>query len=256
MSKIVVDTMRGVASIGGELFPMYAGFLSAEKIAQVAVVPNFQRTKEHHQIATDIATPPIDEWQRPLDNDKVNKVRDTYSDLSGAFKNLMANPVLLGIAPTKIDETTRVNITQKTVPAPGGAIAVDNVFSLTITYSDDKKPLWILDGQHRVEGLKASVQRDEPIPFVLLYEEGRYTAPFLAKIFTHVTTGATPMEPLHAEWMRYSFELPPYDNAFAKNAMRAVIELCKASSLGDGVNPLQNKIQFNPYVQKPGYFAF
>lgn len=254
MPRITVEAIKGSAIINGIEFPMYSGFLSPEQMREIAGVPNFNRSKAHHQIATDISNPPVDQWQRPLDDAKSNKIKDTYSDTSK--NNLMANPVLIGIAAPNIDASVNVAIAPKSIPTPSGPILLDDYFTVTINYSQDKKPLWILDGQHRIEGMKRSAQRNNPIPFVLLYHESVYTPPFLAEIFTHVTTGATPMEFLHAEWMKYAFKLDEYSQDAYKKSMDTCISLCKEVTLGGGTNPFHNKIQFNPYLAPTGFFAF
>ncbi len=249
------DAIRAISNINGNAYPMYSGFLSAKDIRTIAEVPSFARNKPHHQIASDIAQLPVDQWQRPLEISKTDKIKDTYS--RDDKDNLMANPILIGIAAINIDQNVNVAISQKSFTnGNGNHVPIEDLFTVTVNYSDDRKPLWILDGQHRIEGMIKSVQKNEPVPFVLLYHESSYTPPFLAEIFTQVTTGATPMEFLHAEWMKYAFRLDRYNNNSHEKSMATVICLCKEVTLGGVANPLHNKIQFNPYVTSNGYFAF
>ncbi len=255
MAKIQVDIIRGVAKINGKEFPMYCGFLSAVNLKEIAEVPSFSRTKPHHQIATDISHLPVDQWQRPLDAGKSHSIKDTYSRHDK--DNLMANPVLIGIAKPNIDTGVYVDIQQKVINGTNGvALPVNNLFSATVNYSANQKPLWILDGQHRLEGMSLSQQKDEPIPFVLLYDDWQYTPPFLAEIFTQVTTGATPMESLHADWMKYAFRLEKYAQSAYAKSMDVTISLCTETTIGNETNPFQNKVQFNPYLSPTGYYAF
>ena len=62
-------------------------------------------------------------------------------------------------------------------------------------------PLWIIDGQHRINGLgnENCTQNDNPIPVVFLINSGGtfYNGANLAKIFAQVTTAATPLGNLH-----------------------------------------------------------
>jgi hypothetical protein len=234
---------------------MYCGFLPAFQLREIATVPKFAPTKQHHQIASDISHPPVDQWQRPLEDEKTKSIKDTYSRTDK--DNLMANPVLLGVASLFIDSSIFVSIDQKAVSSSSGEKTVlENIFDVIISFTSDKKPLWILDGQHRIEGMNLSVQKNEPIPFVLLYHDRIYTGPFLAEIFTQVTTGATPMQPLHAAWMKYAFGLDRYSQPAPTKSMRAVITLCKEVELGKVTNPFFNKIQFNPYLPPTGHGAF
>jgi hypothetical protein len=255
MPTIKIDTIRGVSKINRRSYPMYCGFLSAVDLLKIADVPSFARNKLHHQIATDISHLPVDQWQRPLDETKTGNIKEIYS--KDEKDNLMANPVLIGIAALNIDQFVFLSIEQRTAHCPNGEVVpLENYFSISVNYTDDKRPLWILDGQHRLEGMKLSEQRNEPIPFVLLYDERLYSPPFLAEIFTQVTTGATPMAPLHAEWMKYAFRLDKFAETAYEKSMDTTISLCKEVELDGVSNPFHNKIQFNPYLPVTGYYAF
>ncbi|MCU5429942.1 hypothetical protein OCA13_20895 [Bacillus cereus] len=255
MQSITVDTKKAIAKINGNNYPMYCGFLNAESLKTIAEVPSYFPTKSHHQIASDIIAPPVDQWQRPLDEKKTNQIKEIYSD--SLKDNLMANPILLGVATPNISSQVSITIEQDFLKAKDGSILpVPNNFNININYTEDKKPLWILDGQHRIEGMIKSVQKNEPVPFVLLYDENLYTPPFLAEIFTQVTTRATPMQPLHAEWMKFAFKLDKYAEDTHNKSMKTVIYLCKEASFDGMINPLHNKIQFNPYQPLTGHYAF
>ncbi len=254
MSKISIDILRGTAKINGKSFPMYSGFASARTLLRIAKVPSFDRKKEHHAIAMALLHPPVDEWQRPLDKEKVEQIQNVYSDRSR--ENLMANPVLLG-APFQDKVGNAVRIEQKTIQHNGETVPVPELYSLTVHYDEAIQPLWVLDGQHRINGLAASQQADEQVPFVLLYDSVDGYAPnFLAKIFTQVTTNATPLQPVHGEWMQYSFELNEYTQRSNHDALEAIIHLCNVPAFDGTPNPFQNAIGFNPYVAASGYGAF
>ena len=255
MKNINVNALRGVSKINGNNYPMYCGFLSSDMLKTIAEVPSFAPTKQHHQIARDIHHPPVDQWQRPLDSSKTHKIKTTYSRADK--DNLMANPVLIGVASPNINADVNIQVQQSTIQTVSGdVVAVPDNYILTINYSDELKPLWILDGQHRIEGMLESVQKNEPIPFVLLYHDTLYSPPLLAEIFTQVTTGATPMQSLHAEWMKYAFRLDKYSEEAHEKSMEVAIHLCKEIHLGGVNNPFHNKIQFNPYLSQPGFYAF
>jgi hypothetical protein len=254
MPAVTFDVMKGTATVNHKSFPMYIGFLSAVQIHEVAEVPHFGRTKEHHKIADTISHPPIDEWQRPLDPDKAAEIKATYDDTQK--NNIMANPVLLGYSNLS-PGASRIDVSPKIVPTSSGRVNVPNVYTIKLDFPPDKKPLWILDGQHRIEGLRLTTsQKGNPVPFVLLYDTAVYTPPDMARIFTQVTTKATPMEPLHKEWMNYAFQLGRYSQECYKLSMDAVILLCREANLGGANNPFNNRIQFNPYLRTAGYYAF
>jgi len=250
MKNIKIEVLKGQTTINGNPYPMFSGFLSAESLMKIAEVPSFDRNKSHHKIADDVIKPPIDEWQRPEDINKINVIKEIYGDTSK--DNLMANPVLLGTAIQNLNAPNiSINLSQKVVVASNGdKIVIPNLYELDLNYEESKnKPIWILDGQHRIKGLSISRQKNELVPFVLLHDVTKYTPPFLAEIFTHVTTGAKPMEPVHGEWMKFAFNLEHYKNISHKSAMEATIYLCKETTLANLSNPFNNKIQFNPYTQ-------
>lgn len=255
MPSLKLNTLKAVAEINGKEYPMYTGYLTATQLKSIATVPSFSDSKAHHAIAQDLIRPPVDEWQRPLNPGKKNKIKEIYNRTD--HDNLMANPVLLGVAITNINHIANLNIIQKQIILPDGtSIDVDDNFIITINYDEINKPIWILDGQHRIEGISESIQNKEPMPLVLLYDDNAYEPKDLAEIFTQVTAGATPMESIHSEWMQYAFELENYTSVQHKNSLDTVIYLCKESSFHSVNNPFQNKIQFNPYMTKPSYYAF
>ena len=132
------------------------------------------------------------------------------------------------------------------------------------TPSDPEKPLWILDGQHRIAGLSKSAQSSNPVPVVFLLNQGShyYSADTLAKIFAQVTTSATALGDLHKEWLSYAFNLNHYSQGHAatehKRSMDAVVCLCKTPKLGGQPNPFHDRIQFidgspRPKILPGGY---
>jgi len=257
MATIKFDVLEAKANINGNTYPMYTGFLQATLLMEIAEVPSFAKDKPHHRIADDVIKPPIDEWQRPEEKDKIQTIKEIYGDVKK--DNLMANPVLLGTAKQNLlPPNVEILLTQKTVRSTSGEIIpIPNSYVVEVTYdSSQKRPLWILDGQHRIKGLSISKQKNELIPFVLLHDLQKYTPPYLAEIFTHVTTGAKPMDPIHGEWMKFAFNLGNYQQKSHKNAMEATIALCREPVIAGKANPFNNLIQFNPHLPSPKWNAF
>ena len=122
------------------------------------------------------------------------------------------------------------------------------------------KPLWVLDGQHRIQGLSRSSQKASALPVVLLLNPDAtvYSPTMLAKIFAQVTTEATPLMDLHQEWLTFAFRLDSYDRARphhteATQAMEAVAELCRQPVFGTPplANPFHNCVRFNDHDLHP-----
>src|ERR1044071_946478 len=256
-----INCLRQTVKSGGNEFPLYIGFLPAKEILQVAEAPSFTHTTEHREIANNILSPPIGNWQRPIDPERVRTISDLF-DNTGEF---MPNPVLL--CENVVNNLKIIAIDQQ--KATGGIPT--NIWEITLPEPavGSHKPLWILDGQHRIDGLANSAQSDNVIPVVLLLNEGRnpYSGPLLAKLFAQVTTSAKKLDDLHNEWLTFAFDLDRYDPnldpaaSHHKQAMEAVAELCRTplilpSSIS---NPLFNQIKFNTHVAvnpSPGGFTF
>lgn len=238
-----ITVIKGTISVNSAVFDVYTGFMTAKEVKEYAKVPSFPKTKSNYDIANSLHSVPVDEWQRPEDEDKVNKIADLYS--LPTDDNVMPNGILLGVNVDALepegDATGSVCVIEPLVVGPGSGTPVPDVYTLRLGIVGGLAPLLILDGQHRVAGLKISSQKDQPIPFVLC-KDG-FVASKLAEIFTHVTTEATPMKALHKAWMQYSFELGQFKSPARQNAARTAIHLCT----DDGT--FQKKIQFNDYQE-------
>ncbi len=255
MAIIKITCLKAEININDKIFPLYTGFLSAKEILEIATVPSFEENKSHLKIAKDSISPPVDEWQRPQIREKINKIKDIYN--SSTQENLMPNPVLLGTAYQHYErQKIKIDVEPVSIGTGSQKKLVPDLFEIKVKLSDDnpeKKPIWIIDGQHRIVGLSQTVQSENKVPFVLLHEEEKkeYEPSFLAEIFTHVTTGATKMEKEHQEWMKFAFDLDKYSEESHKEAMKTVMELCI-----DQQSFLFDKIKFNPHLQSTGYYSF
>jgi len=274
-AKVRVDCLHQSIDLNGEIYPLYLGYLGSKKILEIAKVPSFDPAKSNVDIAKGIPphTNPVEDWQRPIDDvdsgkilSKVTKISQIYSDALVA--NLMPNPIIISTNPLlSSDPDVDVKIMPYYAPGTTPPAVVEAMFNLEFTFTEDKKPLWLLDGQHRAVGMSKTnlipggVDRSAlPIPFILLHGD-IYQPSQLAKIFTHVTSGATEMDIIHKEWMHYSFDLPKYDQNHNKKAMEAVTYLCLESEFGNPSegkiqNPFYDKIKFNPKLPTSGFYAF
>jgi hypothetical protein len=247
-----IHVLEQLIQSGSCHFPIYVGFMTAADLLKVAEVPNFSPSTSNEAIATNVLTPPVKQWQRPLIHDKQEAIIKIF-DSTGDF---MPNPVLLAercvgappqiaVAPLMAAGNIPTAIKVVTIPQKRGQQA----------------PLWIIDGQHRITGLGdlRCKQKDNPIPVVLLLNSGGnfYNGRNLAKIFAQVTTAATPLEPLHKEWLTFAFQLEPYGQSTNDHkAMECVAELCKSphNSLCNEVNPFHDDIKFNDSLSTSAKF--
>lgn len=248
---LVVECLREDVHSGASTYPVYVGFLPASDISRVAEAPSFEVTTPNEQISTNIASQPVRDWQRPVDADRVDVIARTF-DNSGS---LMPNPVLLG---QNAFVNGAITITPRVVPNTPNLTGTFEVNIDDSNLNPGQRPLWILDGQHRIAGLSKSSQRDNPVPVVFLLDgsTGAYTSPLLASLFAQVTTSATKLDELHNEWLTYAFQLDNYSAAKpnsteARNAFEAAALLCRTPSYQNQGNPFYNAIEFNQHLNPP-----
>jgi DGQHR domain-containing protein len=250
MGTLKVRCLKTVVTSGDRRYPLFVGFLSAEQVAAVAEAPSFSKTTSHRDIAANVLEPPVKGWQRPLDKERVAHIRQAFQD-DGA---LMPNPVLLSENGER--QTGAVKLRQEqasgTIPS--------NVWIVEIAQpADGSRPLWVLDGQHRINGLAASKQKENEIPVVLLLNDddgagSSYTGRDFAHLFAQVTTTAKKLDELHNEWLTFAYGLDEYadsnpDYKDHRAAMETVAELCRIPELANGQpNPFLNNVRFNPEV--------
>jgi hypothetical protein len=240
-----IECLRSHVVSGGHTYPIYIGFAKAEDIAKVAMAPAVTRSTPNREIAENITSQPVKDWQRPIDLERVEGIASTFNNSGG----LMPNPVLL---------SNNAFYQQGVTISPNNVHSyATNTFTVDIAEDTppDQKSLWILDGQHRIFGLSKSAQKDNLVPVVLLLSQaaGSYTSPGLAKIFAQVTTAAKKLDELHNEWLTYAFELERYavqrpNSQQTKQAFATVVELCRTPEWNGVANPFFNQVQFNETV--------
>jgi len=246
---LVVECLREEIVSGTLTYPIYVGFVRAADIARVAEAPAFATTTPHQQIASNVASKPVRQWQRPPNTGRIGGIAATFDDTG----NLMPNPILLG---QNAFVNGAISIAPKVLGNTGQFAGTWEVQIDESNLKPGSRPLWILDGQHRVAGMAASKQKLNPMPIVFLLDggSGAYTSPLLASLFAQVTTSATKLDDLHNEWLTYAFELGSYSDDSKQSpvsdrlAFAAVVELCRTPSFGALANPFLNAVQFNEHM--------
>ncbi len=238
---IQIYALKEIIESGEQNYPLYLALMQADQISEIADVPSYRDTTTNADIARNVSTVPVKEWQRPQIPRKIEDIRQLFNN-SGEF---MPNPILIGENPN-----ARIAPRVKPLLIAGNATPVWEL-RIDTAPSGYEKPLWILDGQHRIAGLSESAQSSNPVPVVFLLNQGAlyYTADALARIFAQVTTSATALGALHKEWLSYAFDLNYYSpqelrSTEQKKSMDAVVTLCMASRLGGQPNPFYDRIQY------------
>jgi len=252
-NQLKLICQKDVIKTGGVSYPIFIGFVNSKELIKVANAPSFEPITPNSEIAREVLEPPTKHWQRPLIQENVLAIRDRF-DTDG---EIMPNPILLAVNP---DLESAINLTEQSTAAgiKTGLWEVSvNKFS-----ENELKPLWIIDGQHRVKGLSETTKNNPPLPFVLLHsQEQVYLPSTLAKIFAQVTTMAKALNPIHHAWMQYVFNLGKYaPNSVDWKAMTTVALLCSTQKFDNKPNLFYSKIQFNPELPlspiSPGGFEF
>lgn len=242
--------LKQVVTSGSRRFPLFIGFATPEDLSKLAEAPSFRRTTSNKTIADNVLKPPVEDWQRPLDPARVDRISRLFNHAG----TLMPNPVLLSENPY-FGKRVRISQTR----GSGSILAASHDVRVPDP-ANGKKPLWILDGQHRIYGLAKSRQKANPIPAVLLLDDGAeaYTPEDFADLFAQVTTSAQKLDDLHNEWLTFAFNLGHYSAeghahpAEQQHAMRLVAELCARARLADRKpNPFSNAVRFNSFLPDP-----
>ena len=250
--QVTVTCQRYEIHNGGMVYPYFLGALPARELKKVSDAPSFGYDTPNHQIAADVLVPPTKHWQRPLKEEKVRAIAERF-DLPA---EIMPNPVLLAVNPD------RQIVLNRDIDAHG---IQTGLWTIKIDIPDndqEQKPLWIIDGQHRVMGMAETVLSNSPLPFVLLYsEQEAYIPGVLAKIFAQVTTEATPLNKIHQAWMQFVFKLGEYEEGTSTwKAMKSTALLCRTQLYKGITNPFYGKIGFNPELPaqsiNPNGFSF
>ena len=223
-------------------FTYLLGAGNPSDIVKIADAPSFLNTTPHREIVDEILNPPTKKWQRPLIEKKIEEIAEQFDKET----EIMPNPILLAVNP---DSNVKVS---KFKNANGSESELYEVRVEVPTQSTNPKPLWIIDGQHRVAGLSKLKKGINTLPFVLLYSDSKsYRSDILAKIFAQVTTQATPLDSIHKAWMQFVFKLEQYkDQSPSWRAMKTTALLCQSLSFFDENNPFYNKVGFNPDLYK------
>lgn len=238
---------------GDTTYPYLLGAMDAKDLKKISDAPSFEHQTPNQQIASEVLVPPTQHWQRPIIQEKVNQIAQRFDQES----EIMPNPVLLAVNPSK-------NIVVSREISANGVET--GLWTVEIPIPDEQnpdKPLWIIDGQHRVAGLAQTNLSHSPLPFVLLHSShGVYLPGNLAKIFAQVTTEATPLNPIHEAWMQFVFQLGRFSDGSADwKAMKTTALLCKSQMFSTKQNAFYDKIGFNPElpqyaVTATGGFSF
>lgn len=187
-------------------------FLSVAPIKEidaVCAVPDLPETMTSKQTAHRILNPSIgqSEWQRQLNVRR----REAIMQFMENSENIIANAPILFVA-----DSNHINVTstaveismdfleQQNIQRQGVA---DRVYRDVRVDSQDMRPLWLIDGQHRIRGGAGSTKgREVNVPIIIFPSE--LSLEKTAKIFAEINTLQEPLDSLHQLFMQHRFNIP------------------------------------------------
>ncbi len=205
-SKIPPDIIWDLVPIEqkGQIFYITKAIVC--EIEQLSAVPSLPDTITSQETAKRILNKEIakNQWQRRPENKRIASIKE----FANSESNIIANTPMLFVNKSefvKIDKDKNKAFFNFNFLKEKGYSYVDyNKYEEIV---EDLRPLWLIDGQHRIRGLSRSTTGSElTLPLVLFPSEfGQANA---AKIFAEINTLQTGLKPLHTLFMQYKFSIP------------------------------------------------
>ena len=198
----------------GHIF--YITSAPVNEIAQSSYVPSLPPQLNITETAKRIidSSYKSNEWQREIDKNRVRKIEQFIDD--GA--NLVANTPMLFVNNSDCVEIRNNKLTinfdsflKKQIEGEFKGKYIDRKKrdekddSGNIIY-DDYRPLWLIDGQHRVKGIhRNEFQQSLEIPIIIFPHE--FGPQATAKVFAEINTLQKKLNPLHELFMQHRFSI-------------------------------------------------
>ena len=218
-------------------FVFYVGVADAIEIDKISAVPEIKMAGKK-QKSGDLYPAAVaerildrskekDEWQRKVDSERVNNIAQFIK----AKNNIIANSPMLYIHSKKLDHklvdnedgTAYLDADWEWLKKNGGGYCdhdsdgefkslddfAENSVPSNFQGKKDLRPIWIIDGQHRVRGIAAS-KKNIKIPIILIPRKQQNNTvdeslSKVAKLFTEINTLQVQLDPLHELFLLHRF---------------------------------------------------
>jgi len=191
-----------------EFFVGKAKVCEIEAVCSVPSLPNTMDSSEAGNRILD-SSRGRNEWQRIVNPKRILSISDFISQP----ENIIANSALLycpeGIEAITCTEEGKVEIdfSKFLVEIPGQGTYIDHWMEKGDEDFTDKRPIWLIDGQHRTRGLaRNEISNDMEIPIIVFTNQ--FSLSNAAKIFAEINTLQKPLDKLHTLFMRHRFKIP------------------------------------------------
>jgi DGQHR domain-containing protein len=148
-----------------------------------------------------------DEWQRRLAPKRINSIRSFIE----SSDNIIANTPILFVKPdtgavSLNDKETKLTVRFEDFLQKVTLQGKDLWFD-AIQKGDDFRPIWLIDGQHRIRGMSRSeVGKDLHVPIIIFPDD--FELHEAAKIFAEINTLQTKLTSMHTLFMQHRFHIP------------------------------------------------
>tara|TARA_X000000368_G_scaffold71295_1_gene51948 strand:+ start:4261 stop:6720 length:2460 start_codon:yes stop_codon:yes gene_type:complete len=198
----------------------YISSAPAQEISQASYVPSLPPIMN----VDDTAKRVLDinhgenEWQRQIDVKRVLKIKQFIQDSN----NLVANTPMLFVRKNNAVEIKNDKLIinyesflQKETTGPDKGVYIDrrkreDRDDAGNLVWDDFRPLWLVDGQHRIRGVNQSDRKELEIPIIVFPNE--FGEQQTGKIFAEINTLQKPLNQLHELFMQHRFKIDHVDD--------------------------------------------
>ena len=193
----------------------YISSAPVKEIARFSYVPSLPPVMNVDDTAERILNTKVkpNQWQREVENNRVRKIEQFIQE----SENIVANtPMLYVNSPKHVkiikDELvlSYESFLEKIEKGEYKDKYVDRIERKEKDEAgnaiyDEFRPLWLIDGQHRVKGIHRSNQNNIEIPIIVFpYDFG---ADETAKVFAEINTLQKKLDPLHELFMQHRFKI-------------------------------------------------
>ena len=148
-----------------------------------------------------------DEWQRRLAPKRINSIRSFIEDSD----NIIANTPILFVKPgtgAVTIENGKLNVDFRKF-LKKTKMKGDELWYDAVPEDSDYRPIWLIDGQHRVRGMSRSeIGKDLEVPIIVFPDDFKLHE--AAKIFAEINTLQTKLTSMHTLFMQHRFHIPSH----------------------------------------------
>lgn len=184
-------------------------YISSAKVCEIDAtcsVPSLPENISSSEAGQRVLDPNLgdDEWQRRLAPKRLNSIR-TFIEKSN---NIIANTPLLFIRPDAEGVSINADQNELTVDFEQFLLKLPSGSYYDALHDiEDYRPIWLIDGQHRVRGMSRSeIGKDLYVPIIIFPSDLSLSE--AAKIFAEINTLQEGLTNLHTLFMQHRFHIP------------------------------------------------